>query len=561
MASKARQLIGELERLKTEFGPARGRLKTERLSRLAALTLPSAGAVLRLHEILCFLRAYPDDASVLRLVERLLREFPHRADLRRFRRQLADTGIAGTEVHYEFFARMAQWLVERWPDRVHVDWPALADPRKLEKVLHLLALYSETPGLDEYGFALRKWIDLLKGPGETDATFLVRRLTTLLPDPRLHEYFYESLALPLWIKPGPDTPARTRAKVRGVRVAYQTGLLTRGRPDIRREMARPPLAVSPVSPRRGRRLIDLAREAMITRSRDLDVFAYGDPRDVRIVDCGAGLQFVAIGAIPERRLMLEAVYGFLTLKNGVPIGYVLNSALFGSVEVAYNVFDTYRAAEAAYIYGRLLATLRHLFRADAFTIYPYQLGGEGNEEGLRSGAWWFYQKLGFRARDPKVLALMNRELRRLRADPKHRSGLPTLRRLAAENVYFHLGPERSDVIGRLPLGGVGLRITAYLSGRFGSDRARAYAVCAEEAARRVGLRSRRGWTAGERLAWRRWSPLLLVLPCLERWPAADRTALIEVVRAKGGRCEADFALAFDRHRRLRRAVSRLAREE
>mgnify|MGYP006270346331 CR=1 FL=1 len=37
--------------------------------------------------------------------------------------------------------------------------------------------------------------------------------------------------------------------------------------------------------------------------------------------------------------------------------------------------------------------------ADAFTIYPYQLGHE-NDEALRSGAWWFYQKSGFRPRDP-----------------------------------------------------------------------------------------------------------------------------------------------------------------
>jgi len=44
--------------------------------------------------------------------------------------------------------------------------------------------------------------------------------------------------------------------------------------------------------------------------------------------------------------LLESVYGFLTLKNGIPIGYVLVSALFGSSEIAYNVFETYRGGEA-----------------------------------------------------------------------------------------------------------------------------------------------------------------------------------------------------------------------
>jgi hypothetical protein len=53
-----------------------------------------------------------------------------------------------------------------------------------------------------------------------------------------------------------------------------------------------------------------------------------------VVEFAGGLAFACLGAIPARRLMLESVYGFLTLKNGVPIGYVLTSALFGSSELA-----------------------------------------------------------------------------------------------------------------------------------------------------------------------------------------------------------------------------------
>src|SRR5439155_9308084 len=131
--------------------------------------------------------------------------------------------------------------------------------------------------------------------------------------------------------------------------------------------------------------------SMVTRSRDLDVFSWADERDVRLVDCGGGLQFACIGAVPERRLLLESVYGFLTLKNGVPIGYVLASALFGSSEVAYNVFETWRGAESAHVYGRVLAMLHTLFGSTTFGIDPYQMGHK-NEEGQESGAWWFYYK-------------------------------------------------------------------------------------------------------------------------------------------------------------------------
>jgi hypothetical protein len=205
-----------------------------------------------------------------------------------------------------------------------------------------------------------------------------------------------------------------------------------------------------------------------------------------------------------------------------------------------------------------LAALHHLFKADAFTIYPYQLGGEGNEEALQSGAWWFYHKLGFRARDPEVLRLMNRELRRLRTKPRYRSSISTLAKLASENVYYYPGKKRDDVIGVLPLGNLGLHITRYLAQRFGSDRARAGRLCPREAAARCGVRITSSWTVGERLAWERWSPLLLILPGLEKWSAAEKRQLVAVVRAKGGRRESDFALRFDAHHRLRQAVRSLA---
>ncbi len=280
---------------------------------------------------------------------------------------------------------------------------------------------------------------------------------------------------------------------------------------------------------------------------------------MRIFDCGEGLELAAIGMIPERRLLLEAVYGFLTLKNGVPIGYVLNSALFGSAEMAYNVFETYRGAEAAHIYGRVMATVCALFGSDSFTIYPYQLGGDGNDEGLQSGAWWFYQKLGFRPKDPATLRLMRSELRRMRSNPRHRSSLSTLRQLAQENVYLHCGREREDVIGLLPLANVGLAVVSSLARRFGSDRGRAERVLAREAAERLGTGGMRDLTAGQRLAWRRWAPLVAVLPGLDGWSAAEKRALGEVVIAKGGRRESDYVRLFDAHRKLRSASRRLAR--
>jgi hypothetical protein len=218
--------------------------------------------------------------------------------------------------------------------------------------------------------------------------------------------------------------------------------------------------------------------------------------------------------------------------------------------MAYNVFETYRGAEAGHVYGWLLACVRHLFDVDAFTIYPYQLG-QDNDEAIDSGAWWFYQKLGFRPRDRGALALMRKELAAMRRRPAHRSSRGTLVKLADHNLYYFMGRPRKDVIGEVSLMDIGLKATDFLAKHGRGDHAL-------EAARRFGVRSLAGWPRDERVAWERWAPLLLLAEGVERWSAAERRAAVEVVRAKGGRRESDFVRLFDRHRKLRAAILALS---
>jgi hypothetical protein len=140
----------------------------------------------------------------------------------------------------------------------------------------------------------------------------------------------------------------------------------------------------------------------------------------------------------------------------------------------------------------------------------------------------------------------------------HRTPIRTLQRLAAHNVYWSPGRPRDDVIGIFPLAQIGLAVTDWLAKRFASDRERGLRVAAEEAAELCAVRDWQQWDDGERLAWQRWSPLILVLPGVEGWSAAERTALAAVARSKGGRRESDYVRAFDRHAKLRAALLELA---
>ncbi len=558
MPSQATAQLRRLERSKTEFGNTAATHKLSLLKILQAHRLKSAAAVLRLHEVLSFMRAYPDNAQVSEQVAGMLDNFAARPDLKQHRLALTSSGITGTTIEFSFFAQSAMWLARNWGESLSIDWDSFENPDKLEALLPMLAVYSETSALDEMPLEVRAWLKIMKGADETEAEFFLRRIEQADMG-ATREMLLDGLDLPLRLEPGKDTPARTREFYAKAPIHYQTTTLRRGRPAMPADARRTPQAVHALSPREGQRIVELARSCMATRSRDLDAFAYGDGNDVRLVDCGDGLQFAWIGVVPEHRFMLESLYGYLMLKNGVPLGYGAATCLFNSCEIAYTVFDTYRAGESAHMYGWTLANIKHLFGVDTFMIDPYQLG-QDNEDALASGAWWFYQKLGYRPRQRSLLQLMKRELRQMQRRPSHRTSVATLRELASTNVYLHLGRHREDVLGQLPLAKISLQITQYLAKHFGFDRDSAQTGCAKQAAKRLGLRSMRGFSPDEQLMWQRWAPLLMILPNLERWPPADRRAMVELIRAKGSRCDGVYTRLFDAHRRLRRALIRLARK-
>ena len=556
--NSASTILRQLDREKSRYGQDSAQRKTALLTLLQRRRLKTARGVLRLHECLCFLRAYPDNRNVLSIVETMLESFAERSDLRAHREALANSGVAGCSIYYQFYWPTADWLSRRWPDHLSIDWESISN-NELTAWLSQTMPYSETLAFDMVDLTSREWLRCLKGPDETDAAFLINRFRSLKVSSHLKRKLYENLDPMIRLEPGADTPSRTHARYARSPVVFQKRPLDSARPSLIEAVGQAPLSIREVSAGEGQKLIDLAREAMVTRNRDLDVFMYGDKNDVRLVDFGNGLQFACIGATPEGRLLLESVYGFLTLKNGVPTGYVLASAFMGSSELAYNVFDTYRGGESGFIFGRVLSMVHHLLGSDAFTLDPYQLGHQ-NKEGLESGAWWFYYKLGFRPHHGGVKKLVKQELLRMKKRPGYRSSLTTLEHLVAKPVFLYLGKERKDVLGRLNLGEIGMKISRYMAKRFGSDREAAIEICSRETATILGVRSLKKFSPGEKLAWERWSPLVMAIPAVRRWRPDQKKALVKVIRSKGGQRESEFVMLLNQHRPLRRALLKLSQK-
>ncbi|GMV17694.1 MAG: hypothetical protein AMXMBFR56_59180 [Polyangiaceae bacterium] len=494
---------------------------------------------------------------MLAAAREVLEVFASRPDLGRHAKRLSDSGIAGTSLHFPFHWVTARWLAERWPAQLHVDWQALSgrERERFEQVLPLLLPYAEWPD-PELGLSPRQWLERLKGPRETDATFLIRRFAALGVGPRERESLFHDLGKPLRLDAAPGSPSRSTAWLAGGEPVFQRRPLSRARPPVAQSVRRRLRSVEPLSRRDGQQVIELARTSLISRGRDLDGIMYASPDDVRLIDAGGGLSLACLGLAPEHRALVETLYVFLLLKNGVPVGYYQAALLFESAEVNYHVFTTFRGVETSEHYVRALGVVHQLFGSNAFAVHPYQLGHE-NRDALRAGAFWFYRKLGFAPENPRLLATLRREERLARRDPAYRSSPNALRRLASDYVFLYLGQPRDDIAGKLPLSAFSLAVSDFLAARFGSDRERGLRVSARELAELTDTRLA-DLSRTERLAWERLAPLALALPGVGDWSRRELHALAELVRAKGAVREEEFARQLDRHGRARRALLELA---
>ena len=143
----------------------------------------------------------------------------------------------------------------------------------------------------------------------------------------------------------------------------------------------------------------------------------------------------------------------------------------------------------------MLAMLHHVLGAASFTLDPYQLGGKGNDDGIESGAWWFYYKLGFRPRAARREArACERSSRDCEREP---ASTARARRRCASSRPGHLvfDVDARRPVPLPPLAAIGMRIADRLTAR--GDRERGLAGSEPRGdAGYVGLRSLAGWTVG-----------------------------------------------------------------
>ncbi|HEV7842568.1 MAG TPA: hypothetical protein VGO69_02675, partial [Pyrinomonadaceae bacterium] len=405
-------------------------------------------------------------------------------------------------------------------------------------------------------FPFLEWLRAARPPGERELAWLLQRFEQLRVSEKDKASLFNSLKLWLHWEFRNDKRSRTKMKLTVRKIFYHDGpLIARRDVSLERELEAPPLPVVKLTRDEGQALLDMGRATMAERYRELHGFTYGDVGSVMLATAGRGLELFVWGVEPQHRLPTLGYHAALILKNGVPHGYSEALSLFERAETGLNLFYTFRDGESAWIYARVLRLFRQLLGVTVFSIDPYQLGFH-NEEGIESGAFWFYRKLGFRPIQPKLFKLVLLEEERITRRSGYRTPASTLRRLASGHALYEHDSDSKNVWDRFHMRNLGLAVQRRMGERFRGDAQRLRAASVREVAHALGVRPDE-WSADEQRAFGNWALLLALIPELACWSETEKRGLVNVVRAKAAAQETQYLELLLKQRRLREEIIKL----
>jgi hypothetical protein len=603
-------LLTELEAAKSHFDSDHPNLITKLLSQLSKLQFTDPHRLIRFHETLLFLRAFPHAPSLIPRVEHLLNTFHKRIE--KLRAANADmsifddfdtSGIAGTTMQDVLSFDVARWLSCRIPRNIEIAWDNYWDDYQGERSRgntwpRFIPLLEED-AYAEANIPWSRWLDAARGR-QNPLPWLLNQFAKLPLPAHQQAELYDSLRLPLRWKLENLKLSRTRNWTRPRRFyIHKTPLIQRSEVSLARELSQPAPNLEKLSRAAGESVLQAVRDVMFVRYRELYGTTLGDPGTVVRADVGRGVVIHLWGLPAPRRLPLRAYVCGYTLKNGVPIHYFEAIGLCEWLEIGFNVFYTYRQGETAWIYAQTLRCLRALTAATCFSIYPYQIG-QDNDEAIDSGAFWFYRKLGFRPGRADLRALCEREEKKISANPTYRTSRRTLKQLAEAHMFYEVnrdGFAKSALVNETPgeenfgnetIGkgttssrakfvaksvsalaaeacgpwdtfstrALGLEINHRMAREFQGDSKKIRQDSTIAVTRALCLNPAR-WTPSQKQALENWSLVLALVPSLARWTPREKQNLIKIIRVKAGPNEMPYLQQTQHHARLRDELLRL----
>ena len=430
------------------------------------------------------------------------------------------------------------WLANRFPGTVSLDSSG-AGYEEIIGVFQLLLPAIEFQAVTQGEFSLAGRIKQLSGQGDRQRQLrwlLDVFMQSPLPEPVKDELYSRLKVFVKWT-PHPDevSPAIPLfGQMRGVASKKPASVHLR---RIINQKITPPLRLSPGETTF---LLDAMKLSLAMRHRETDPVTFADPEELALFEMGSGLHIAVVGMQKPKRLSLESYIGYMVFSNGMPVAYGGGWIWGQQCRIGISIYPEYRKAGSAWIFAQVLRLYYQYFNGRHFIIRANQFG-KGNHDGLRSGAFWFYYKLGFRPRKESLRNLAGEEWKKIRADKLYRSSLEILRLFLTSPLEWN--PEGTG-IPPLEAETLSEMVTDTINREFQGSRKNAIQAAG------IQFRSRRWQQTGfsqfgnDGQVTDNWSLLLNLLPGFREWNNDTRKHLAGLIKIKRSGRERDYVLGM-----------------
>lgn len=498
-------------------------LKKE-LLRAAAGSFPKGKTqIVAYHNSLLFLLSYAVDEETLLLAQsEMTRLFQRIQKNENLKERLEGSGIAGTPVRSSFSFFLLRELFEVYKEGISLysfDESGLHPKDVLKEAMPDMEYELTTNDT----FNKEKWLQSASGTKDRhkQLCWLIQQINEFDCNDAIKEQLFDSLKVYVELSIKDKSFSRSFGRIHQDSYFYHTDGIQKKideQNQIRRELPRE----KKLTTHERNDIILASRAALCMLNRETDPVTYCNADGLKFYELERGLSIALFSMIPERRLPLESYIGFMMFKNGYPMSYGGAWLFSKRALIGINIFESFRGGESALVFANLLRTYSKAFGVSYFEVEPYQFG-KHNPEGIKSGAFWFYYRFGFKPKNQDLRLLAEQEEHKIKQEKGYRSSFETLKKFTECNLYVDLS--KSESITPDPLK-ISRYITQQIIAKHKADRNLAVKA-SSTALSKTGIKQNKENNSGYR-------KLQLFASMCVRDNATNRKALITLMNYKSG---------------------------
>ncbi len=390
--------------------------------------------VLEWQNLFLFIRNHPNNNDILNWAEIQLVQLTKwcKVNKRLLSEKKYNSGLPYISMYSYFTYTLCQWLTENEIIPELDNYPE--DEHGFNDFLRL-TLPSYVKEKCQLDLTNAEWIKYLKIRDNEKLGFIMDQFSKLNFDSTLRDVLFERQKLSIKVLPKKGRISTAWNKIQLSEIYYHTDWFKKLNTFDWIKIPIPSEAKLNQNDRA--EILSTSKIKLLLLQRETDPVTYMDLSTIRMFELERGIRIALFTMVPDKQLPYESYVGYTLYKNGYPAAYGGAWICGQHALIGLNIFEWCRGGESALFFNNLLRVYHQIFEIQQFEVEPYQFGLD-NPEGISSGAFWFYYRMGFKPVDKKLESLAHVEFSKLQKDKNYRSSSKTLIQFTQSNVILKL---------------------------------------------------------------------------------------------------------------------------